>query len=156
MNGSRLAFRRWLSSYVPAGVASGPFEFAVAIGYLIASVRILADRAVFAHFEQLLFPDGGFLAWVLLLLASSAMIIFGQLTAASRVPLGLHCERLGLVSLSVALIGYLYAVWSTSGGVSVAVETVGATLLACLYKSAQIHTALEGMRRQGGGEDGES
>lgn len=142
-----LRFRRWLQRKIPAGIAAGPFEFAVAVGYLVVAVRILVDGRVYETLKVALFPHGGLMAWTLLLLASTTAIVAGQLMSARSPLSGLGLERAGLIFLACDLAGYLYAVWARTGGVSAAVETVGATLLACLYKAAMINTALYSSRK---------
>lgn len=137
---------------MPVGIAIGPFEFAIAVGYLLAGIRILTDSAAYAQIKAALFPSGGLLAWLVLLISASALIIVGQTVTVRWTIPGMHIERLGLISLSVALIGYVYAVWVRTGGVSIALETVGAIVLACLFKAATINTALEGARQRRGGQ----
>jgi hypothetical protein len=142
------AVRRSVLRRVPAGVATGPFEFAIAVGYLITGVRLFADPRFYAAIRAPLFPSGGAAYWGALLLVGSVSTIAGQLFAARDPLRGLLAERAGLLVLSAAIVVYLYASWDHSGSLSVAVETAGATLAACLFKAGTIRIATDGIALQ--------
>lgn len=137
---------RRLLRRVPAGVASGPFEFAVALGYLLTALHLLTNDKEYDQVRRVLFPSGGLFAWCLVLVVSTTSVIAGQLLQRRFLWGGLRLERYGLLGVAAALGAYVWAVWDYTSGLSTAVETVGATFVACLYKSAIIGTALDGAR----------
>lgn len=140
--------RRRLLDRVPAGLAVGIFEAAVAVGYLVSVIHVATNRLEYRQVSVALFPSGGLPEWLWFTGASCALTLAGLMLVAHRPVAGLQIERSGLLGLSASLVTYVFSVWDHTSGLSTAVETVGATLIACLFKVVTIGVALEGYDRR--------
>jgi len=146
--GRTYALRRHITEALPPGVAGAPFEAALALGYLATVLNVIANRALYALVTRGLFPGGGAILWLAFTGVSCVTILLGLLLFERFAYAALLIERVGLAALSAALLAYFWAVWTHSGGISTAVETTGATLIACIYRAITIGVALERHDRQ--------
>lgn len=142
---SSFNWRRKIIDVVPIGIAAGPFEAAVAVGYFATVVQVLTNSKERSLLSFELFPGGGLTLWLVTALVAAVITVLGQLLISTRTRLGLNLERLGLLGIAAIIASYIWLLWAHLGRGSVAVETNGATLVACLYKILTIGAALDGL-----------
>ena len=142
--------RRKLLNKIPVGIAAGPFEFAVAVGYFATVLQVLTNPLQRRLVSRELFPGGGLTLWLVTALVSTVFTIIGQLIVAYHPKVGLNLERFGLMGIAAIVGSYIWLVWDHLGDLSLVLETDGATFLACVYKVIVIGVALEGMTRRNG------
>lgn len=133
---------------MPVGIALSPFEFAIMVGYIVGSAKILAELS--DHSQDLLikalpFTGGELLLWLIILLVGSLTAAMGLiLTGRRSIYFGLQLERAGLFLVGGAVATYLAGIAELIGW-SAANLTLVATffqLIALVYKIAQISQAL--------------
>lgn len=130
---------------MPAGIAAAPFEFAAATAYLAEGAELHIDPTT--HAIGVLLLGSSLAAWTWVLIAGSALVMFGLLLMAKKAILGLQFERIGLIMLCVVLVTYIFAVYERTATIGVVFLTTIGALLACIFKVVSASLALDKARR---------
>lgn len=140
--------RGFLVHKMPVGIAVSPFEFAILLGYTIASTKLIVELS--SHSQDILikalpFKGTELLLWLILLLIGSLTGAAGLLLTGRRpVYLGLQVERAGLFLVGALITTYLAGIADLIGWTAANLTLVATffQVLAFAYKIVQISQAL--------------
>lgn len=133
---------------MPVGIALSPFEFAIQVGYLIASGKLLFDLAISDHdvlVKALPFTGIQLGLWLALLFVGSLTGAVGLfLVGRPGVYIGLQVERAGLVLVGAAITTYLAGIIELIGwnAANITLVATAFQLAAFVIKIAQISQVL--------------
>lgn len=152
----KTGFGRFVIKWLPAGIATAPFEFAFFIAYALAAGKYLLDTLLYGHgrdaaaLAALPLKGAELTGWLIVLLVGSLFVCSGLVLTGKHPFVGLSLERAGLIGGGTAIGVYLVQIISSQHGFSFSIGlfTVVVELLAVLYRTLLVGQVLDRITRK--------